>query len=132
MDDFRSVTDALFPPDDGSKRRLLFDQSEMVFLGPKFEPWLTNDVVSRKRHTKLNNRLRRAICKHRARNRIIYVDCLVSLCKEEMSDVPGAACRGRTTPDGKYFDADGLHFNDEGYSLWKRIVEKKIAELSNS
>jgi lysophospholipase L1-like esterase len=35
---------------------------------------------------------------------------------------------GRAIPDIQYFDSDGLHLNDAGYSVWKQIVAVKIAE----
>jgi lysophospholipase L1-like esterase len=100
----------------------------MIFFGPKFEPWMTDDNSSRKKYVKLNNGFQRAIRKHRAFDRIIYVDCLTLFCTKETASEPGAVYGGRAIPDIQYFDSDGLHLNDAGYSVWKQIVAVKIAE----
>lgn len=122
LDTFRSVLDSLFKA--GNQ-----DQMRLVFLGPKYEPWLTDDNVSRKQYAKLNNGLQRAIRKHHACDEIIYIDCLTMFCTEETASVPGAVYGGKSIPDTTYFDDDGLHLNESGYAVWKKIVEAKIAEL---
>merc|ERR1719253_2014921 len=58
LETFRAVLDALFP----STKSYL----KLIFIGPKFEPWLINDNTSRKQYTKLNNGLKRATRKHHA------------------------------------------------------------------
>jgi lysophospholipase L1-like esterase len=121
---FGAVLDALFTANNPDQRL----QSRMIFFGPKFEPWMTDDNSSRKKYVKLNNGFQRAIRKHRAFDRIIYVDCLTLFCTKETASEPGAVYGGRAIPDIQYFDSDGLHLNDAGYSVWKQIVAVKIAE----
>ena len=100
----------------------------MLLFGPKFEPWLTDDNASRKKYVKLNNGFQRAIRKHRAFDRIIYVDCLTLFCTKETGSEPGVVYGGRAIPDIRYFDSDGLHLNDVGYGVWQQIAAVKIAE----
>jgi lysophospholipase L1-like esterase len=33
-------------------------------------------------------------------------------------------------PDAKYYVDDKLHYNDEGYKLWGKTIEKKVKEIS--
>jgi lysophospholipase L1-like esterase len=119
---FRTLLDALFPTINQDERH----ESRMIFLGPKFEPWLTDDNASRKKYAKLNNELERVIREHHASDRITYVNCLTLFCKKETASEPGAVYGGRGIPDVQYFDSDCLHLNDAGYSVWKRIVESEI------
>mmetsp|Transcript_29624 Transcript_29624/g.62821 ORF Transcript_29624/g.62821 Transcript_29624/m.62821 type:complete len:221 (-) Transcript_29624:30-692(-) len=128
---FRAVLDALLPPSN-SDQQLPCNKSKMIFFGPKFEPWLTNDNASRKKYAKLNNGFQRAIRKHHASNHIMYIDCLTLFCTKETSNAPGAVYGGRAMPDHKYFNADGLHLNDVGYGVWKHVAEEKIAQLIDS
>ena len=121
LETFRDVLDALFPSIKSSDLKL-------VFIGPKFEPWLINDNISRKQYTKLNNGLHRAIRKHHATDQITYIDCLTLLCTDETANVPGAI-HSKAIPDEKYFDKDGLHLNDLGYEKWKQIIEDKLIEI---
>lgn len=130
LNDFRAVLDALSPPPrptNDATQLAPSDESKVIFFGPKFEPWLTNDNASRKQYTKLNNGFQRAIRKRNG-SAISYVDCLAMFCTEESAAAPGAVHGGRAVPDDKYFDADGLHLNHEGYMVWKRIVEEKMVE----
>ncbi len=119
---FRAILDAMFPSVNPDQRH----ESRMIFFGPKFEPWLTDDHASRKKYAKLNNGLQRAIRKHHACDRVMYVDCLTLFCTKETAFEPGAVYGGRGIPDVQYFDSDGLHLNDAGYRVWKRIIESKI------
>ena len=120
LETFRAVLDALFP---STKSDL-----KMIFIGPKFEPWLINDNTSRKQYTKLNNGLQRTTRKHHATDQITYIDCLTLFCTEETANVPGAI-HSKATPDDRYFDKDGLHLNDLGYEKWKQIIEQKLIEI---
>ena len=120
LETFRAVLDALFP----STKSYL----KLIFIGPKFEPWLINDNVSRKQYTKLNNGLQRAIRKHHAKDQITYIDCLTLFCTEETANVPGAI-HSKAIPDDRYFDKDGLHLNSSGYEKWKQIIEQKLKEI---
>ena len=79
---FRAVLDVLFPQ--------IKSDIKLIFIGPKFEPWLINDNTSRKQYTKLNNGLKRAIRKHHAIDQITYIDCLTLFCTKETANVPGA------------------------------------------
>lgn len=117
LETFRTTLDKLFPPSCNNK---------LIFIGPKFEPWLSNDNASRKQYTKLSSGFQRAIRKHHACDRISYIDCLTLFCTEESASVPGAVYGGKAMPDSRYFDADGLHLNDAGYGIWKRLVEEKM------
>ena len=101
----------------------------MIFLGPKFEPWLTDDNISRKKYTRLSNGFQRAIRKHHACTQIRYINCLTLFCTEETENVPGAIYGGRAVPDSNYFDADGLHLNEVGYGVWKQMVEEQLVHL---
>ena len=120
LETFRAVLDALFP---STKSDI-----KLIFIGPKFEPWLINDNTSRKQYIKLNNSLQRAIRKHHATDQITYIDCLTLFCTDETANDPGAI-HSKTIPDEKYFDKDGLHLNDEGYEKWKQIIEQKLMEI---
>jgi len=120
LETFRAVLDALFP---STKSHF-----KLVFIGPKFEPWLIHDNTSRKQYTKLNSGLQRAIRKHHAMDQITYIDCLTLFCTKETVNIPGAI-HSKAIPDDKYFDKDGLHLNDEGYEKWKQIIEEKLIEI---
>lgn len=125
LETFRAVLDGFFPQE---KSKHLHNP-RMVFLGPKYEPWLTHDNSNRKQYTKLNNGFQRAIRKHHASAQIIYIDCLTMFCTKETATVPGAIYGGKAMPNSEYFDPDGLHLNDAGYRMWKKIVEEKTAEF---
>ena len=43
--------------------------------------------------------------------------------------MPGATYGGRAVLDSNYFDADGLHLNEVGYDVWKKMVEEQLADL---
>ena len=105
--------------------------SYLLFLGPKFEPWLSEDFSSRKQYTKLSNALQRTIRKHPrfSTNQIIFVDCLTMFCTKETSDVPGAVHGGKALPDKQFFNPDGLHLSEEGYGIWKHIILDKIDKI---
>ena len=120
---FASFLEELF----GSKRT--HQQSKhLIFFGPKFEPWLTEDFASHKQYTKMSNALQRTIRKIQEpyKENIVYVDCLTMFCTAETKAVPGAVHGGRAVPDRSYFDSDELHLNNEGYKVWRVIVKEKI------
>jgi lysophospholipase L1-like esterase len=60
---------------------------------------------------------------------MVFVDCLAMFCTEETSDIPGAIHGGRAMPDIKYFHEDGLHLSEEGYTVWKRMMDGIINEI---
>jgi len=138
---FRDILDALFPTTvvtETEGRRVQQQQqqqnqnqktvSKMIFFGPKFEPWLTDNNAAKKMYTKLDGGLKRVARRHHARDQIIYIDCLTLFCTKETASSPGAVYGGKAMPDSQYFTDDGLHLNDKGYEIWKQIVEEKIAE----
>ena len=105
----------------------------MIFFGPKYEPWLTHDAASRKLYTKLNSGLRRVVNTHPACSCITFIECLRMFCTIPASDCGGTVSNGSrdggAEPDDKYFHSDGLHLNDVGYGVWKRIVEEEISKI---
>jgi lysophospholipase L1-like esterase len=98
----------------------------LVFLGPKLEPWLDNDPVSRKKYAKLSTAFQRACKKNERANEIIYVDCLLMFCGES-GKLPGATLGGKAKAERHYFDSDQLHLSREGYQVWKRVVENHLS-----
>ena len=105
----------------------------MIFFGPKYEPWLTHDAASRKLYTQLNSGLRRVVNTHPACKCITFIECLRMFCTIPTSDCGGTVSSGSrdggAEPDDKYFHSDGLHLNDVGYGVWKRIVEEEISKM---
>mmetsp|Transcript_4797 Transcript_4797/g.10614 ORF Transcript_4797/g.10614 Transcript_4797/m.10614 type:complete len:230 (+) Transcript_4797:87-776(+) len=132
LETFRAVLDDLFPANDDSKKQQQLlspsNESKMIFFGPKFEPWLADDNASRKRYAKLNNGFQRAIHNHPMSDRMKYIDCLTLFCTKDSATLPGAIYGGKAMADNKYFDADGLHLNDVGYGVWRRMVEETFVD----
>jgi lysophospholipase L1-like esterase len=128
---FRSFLDELFQ---NSQQQQNETKIHLIFLGPKFEPWLSADMSSRKQYTKLSNAFERTIRKHPgfATNRMVFIDCLTMFCTSETSSVPGAVHGGRAMPDETYFDEDGLHLSEAGYLVWKQIVEEQLGKMSTN
>jgi len=54
---FRAMLDKLFSDNEQKMSLVNNDNGSkiLIFLGPKFEPWLAQDFLSRKQYTKLNN-----------------------------------------------------------------------------
>lgn len=125
---FHSFLDDLFS---NSTQHQLQSDNHLIFIGPKFEPWLSDEMSSRKQYTKLSNTLHRTIRKHSGfgADRMVFIDCLTMFCTEDTSTIPGAVHGGRALPDDKYFHEDGLHLSDEGYKVWKQIIEGAIVEI---
>ena len=98
----------------------------LIFLGPKLEPWLDNDASSRKQYVKLSRAFQRACSKHA---RADFVDCLTMFCGES-ANVPGATLGGKAKAEPMYFSSDQLHLNEEGYRIWKQVVEERLSVLS--
>lgn len=124
---FTSFLEELF----GSQHIIHQQRKHLIFFGPKFEPWLTEDYASRKQYAKLSNALQRTIRKIQEsyKENIVYVDCLTMFCTAETKDVPGAVHGGRAIPNRNYFDSDELHLNDEGYKVWRDILKEKVGIL---
>jgi len=98
----------------------------VIFLGPKYEPILTDDHSLKKQYTKLSKAMKRICNRHTQAGRIQFLDCLVMFCDEKTKDVPGTTSDGRAIPNEKLFDVDKLHLNDDGYRIWKREVENLL------
>lgn len=47
----------------------------------------------------------------------------------DSANQPGALMGGQAIPEARYFDNDQLHLSDEGYKIWKEILEQKILLL---
>jgi lysophospholipase L1-like esterase len=106
------------------------DQSyhHLIFLGPKFEPWLDDDIDSRRHYIKLSKGFRRR-CD--GRKNVTFCDCLTMFCGETAT-LPGAMLGGRAQADPKFFRNDQLHLNEEGYRIWKHVVEQELAKVMSA
>ena len=99
----------------------------IFFLGPKFEPWLEDDPSFKKKYSKMSRSFERACKSHSNSENICFIDCLTMFCGET-AQVPGAVLAGRAKADYKYFASDLLHLSNQGYEIWKQVVEEKIRE----
>lgn len=113
------------------------DSMYLIFLGPKFEPWLTDDLDARKSYVQMSRSFERlcsdfgnsdAFLRLHRNQSIVFVDCLTMFCGESAKQ-PGALLGGKAIPEKRYFNDDQLHLSDEGYALWKSILEEKILEI---
>ena len=50
----------------------------------------------------------------------------------ETATLPGAVMGGRAQADPKFFRNDGLHLNEEGYRIWKQIVEQELEKVMST
>lgn len=104
----------------------------VIFLGPKVEPWLEDDIEARNGYFQLSQRLKQA-AKLPVEDRnddqaIIFIDCLKMFCGETASLSVVSLSRSAKA-DTRYFDDDGLHLNNEGYKILKDEVETRIERL---
>lgn len=108
--------------------KLIFTKSfhHLIFLGPKFEPWLNDDESSRKKYVKLDKGFRRRCEKA---DNVTYIESLTMFCGDT-ANVPGAVLGGKAKASREYFDNDELHLNEQGYKIWKRKVEDELSKLS--
>ena len=115
----------------GDKRKIY-----LLLLGPKLEPWLQQDPSSWKQYTKLSKAMNRACHRHNSttttttnnNNNVLdiqFIDCLTMFCGDTAT-IPGAITAQRCIPQSQYFHSDGLHLSDEGYKIWKKIIENHI------
>ena len=121
---FQELVHVFFPGDTTTTRRL-------IFLGPKLEPWLEDDPLSRKQYVKLSKALQRACNKHERCNEIVFVDCLTMFCGDS-GNLPGALYGGAAKADPHYFANDRLHLSNEGYQVWKQAVEDHLSDILTS
>jgi lysophospholipase L1-like esterase len=105
----------------------------LIFLGPKFEPWLADDLDGRKLYVQMSRSFKRFCLGYTpfpfGNKSISYVDCLAMFCGES-ANLPGALLDGKAIPEARYFDHDQLHLSNEGYKLWKSVLEKQIQALT--
>jgi len=104
----------------------------LIFLGPKLEPWLQDDLEARRAYIQMSRSFQR-ICTLHSQTKgsaasISYIDCLTMFCGESANQ-PGALFGGRAIPEEQYFDKDQLHLSSKGYELWKAAVEEKIHSI---
>lgn len=110
------------------EENIMLQISSLIFLGPKFEPWLDGDSKSKKQYAKMSRSFARC-CKRNSRSdRIYYVDCLTMFCGDS-AILPGAVLGGRACADPQYFASDRLHLNEKGYALWESTVVKHIQSM---
>jgi lysophospholipase L1-like esterase len=109
----------------------------VIFLGPKFEPWLEQDSDSKRQYSAMSRAFERCCREYKKgdsghqqqqqQQQVYYVDCLTMFCGET-AHIPGAVLGGRATADDNFFASDQLHLSYEGYSVWKEVVEHVIEE----
>jgi lysophospholipase L1-like esterase len=100
----------------------------LIFLGPKFEPWLNDDKHSRRDYIRMSQAFGKICTEHALADRIIFVDCLVMFCGDT-AICNGALLGGKAKAEKRYFDDDLLHLNAKGYRLWKNLIEGYIASI---
>jgi lysophospholipase L1-like esterase len=100
----------------------------LIFLGPKFEPWLQDDPDAREQYISMSSAFEQYRGVHPMSQFISFVDCLTMFCGES-GEQPGAVLGGEAIAEQKYFQSDQLHLSREGYEIWKEVVEDNILEL---
>lgn len=95
----------------------------VLFLGPKFEPWLADDTDSRKAYVLLSQMMGRE-----ATPPVQFIDCLLMFCGDSAHQ-PGALLGGRGRAESRFFDPDQLHLSREGYEIWKTCIEEHVQRL---
>jgi lysophospholipase L1-like esterase len=102
--------------------------TKLVFLGPKFEPWLEEYPSYKKKYSKMSRSFQRCLQSHPQSDRIHFVDCLTMFCGET-AGLPGATLAGRACAQENFFSYDRLHLSSEGYKIWKGRVEACLEKL---
>ena len=146
----RDFVDAIFLGNESGDDRYL------VFLGPKFEPWLEHDPSYKKKYEAMARAFRRCLDEYetatiadsdhttnstngnsstassvgsnRSGGRVRFIDCLTMFCGET-ANLPGARLGGRARADPRFFRSDQLHLSKEGYKVWKEVVETTIRDF---
>lgn len=144
---FESFLHSLF----NETRAACSTKPHLIFFGPKLEPWLDDDLESRKKYFQMSERMLRScleiemVCvagedgddhhhDHRhdgcddVRQNITYIDCLTMFCGDN-NDLRSGILSGNTKADKTYFNDDGLHLNDAGYEIWKEELEIILTQL---
>mmetsp|Transcript_6737 Transcript_6737/g.16445 ORF Transcript_6737/g.16445 Transcript_6737/m.16445 type:complete len:209 (+) Transcript_6737:123-749(+) len=104
--------------------RILMYRSVLIFLGPKFEPWLEDEKSYKIKYEAMTRAFEKCLkdCqKDHPLQTIHFVDCLTMFCGET-ANLPGARLGGRAKADPRYFKSDKLHLSKEGYAVWSQIV----------
>ena len=96
-------------------------QCNIIFFGPKFEPWLQDDFKYRKKYRELSDGMKKACHDHPESKAITFVDCLYMFCDKNNTDF--------FTPDKKYFQFDELHLSKLGYQVWKDKLESELNSI---
>jgi lysophospholipase L1-like esterase len=109
-----------------SEKKNRMNHHYVIFLGPKFEPWLEDDPSYKKKYSKMSRSFDRCFQRHSNADNIHYIDCLTMFCTGETANIPGAILGGKAKADYKYFASDRLHLSSHGYKLWKEVVERQI------
>ena len=141
--DFKRLLSIIFPNDKAHPEQS--PGRSLIFLGPKFEPWLTDDRDSRKAYIRMSKSFD-SICstfvggfpasdaqsKQRhspfSRPQVMYFNCLLMFCGESGKQ-PGAVLGGKAKPEEALFDRDGLHLSAKGYEIWKSVVEECVGRI---
>jgi lysophospholipase L1-like esterase len=119
----------------------------LIFLGPKFEPWLRHDNSARKSYVQMSITFEQ-LCRQQRKNDVEnksvtccgsdveyvhYIDCLTMFCGNSGGNNQiGAIYGGKAIPDTMYFHSDELHLSDLGYRIWKSKIEDKIATIRST
>lgn len=134
----REFLDVVFVADNSNGRsgnRNNDDNRFLIFLGPKFEPWLEHDHSYKKKYSAMARAFRHCLQEYEidstGHRSIHFLDCLTMFCGET-ANLPGARLCGRAKADPRYFASDQLHLSKEGYMVWKDVIETKIRRLLSS
>lgn len=119
----RQFLDAIF-----SNEKAPPSKHHLIFLGPKFEPWLEGDPSCKKAYSKMSRAFSRCCEKHDNGDQIQFIDCLTMFCGDTAT-IPGAVLGGRAKADYKYFAPDKLHLSMHGYKVWQQVVQERIKEI---
>ena len=104
------------------------EKHRVIFLGPKFEPWQENDIMAKKKYSKMSRSFQQCLSRQFDSNGMHYIHCLAMFCGGSAT-IPGAILGGRANAECKYFQSDLLHLSTHGYKIWKDVVEQKIKEI---
>jgi lysophospholipase L1-like esterase len=105
--------------------------TRLIFLGPKFEPWLQDDPDERKQYVRMSLAFARCCKDHPMSQNISFIDCLTMFCGES-GQQPGAVLGGKAVAEQRYFQSDQLHLSNDGYRIWKEVVEDCILHVFTS
>jgi len=116
--------------DDNDSNTLSRNRLVVIFLGPKLEPWLQDDMSSRKRYIQMSRAFQRQCEQESFKDYVIFVDCLTMFCASQTANEPGALFKAKPNP--AYFESDQLHLSTKGYQIWKEVIEHKMHSLLQS